>query len=147
ANKTPEWHWYEPILAYDNGILPLALLNAWEITQEERFYDVAMESLRFLESKVFIQNMLRPIGNQGWCKRGEKASARFDQQGIDVMAMILCYQQAFRVTRDDQYLARMKSSFQWFHGTNDLGMSLYDEYTGGCADGLHKEGINFNQGA
>ncbi len=27
-NKSNDWHWYEPILTYDNAILPLALLNA-----------------------------------------------------------------------------------------------------------------------
>jgi hypothetical protein len=41
----------------------------------------------------------------------------------------------------------MYKSYQWFLGANDLGLSLYDPSTGGCADGLHSEGINLNQGA
>jgi hypothetical protein len=41
----------------------------------------------------------------------------------------------------------MYQSYQWFLGNNDLAVSLYDKATGGCADGLHSEGINFNQGA
>jgi hypothetical protein len=41
----------------------------------------------------------------------------------------------------------MYQSFQWFLGKNDLGVLLYDSSTGGCADGLHSEGINQNQGA
>lgn len=145
-NKRNEWHWFEPILTYDNGILPLALLNAYEITSDETYLSVALESLHFLESKVFHNGILSPIGNQGWMERG-KTRARFDQQGIDAMAMVLCYQQAFRVTRDDKYLKRMYQSYQWFLGKNDLSLSLYDPSTGGCADGLHSEGVNLNQGA
>jgi hypothetical protein len=63
------------------------------------------------------------------------------------MAMVLFYQQAFRVTREPIYQARMYKSYQWFLGENDLELSLYDHSTGGCADGLHREGINLNQGA
>jgi hypothetical protein len=63
------------------------------------------------------------------------------------MAMVLFYQQAFRVTRNKKYLSRMYQSYQWFLGTNDLALPLYDPSTGGCADGLHSKGINLNQGA
>jgi hypothetical protein len=145
-NKENGWHWFEPVLTYDNAILPLALLNAYEISNNETYLTIALESMRFLESKVFHYGILSPIGNEGWLKRGHKA-ARFDQQGIDAMAMVLFYQQAFRVARDKKYLSRMYQSYQWFLGTNDLGLPLYDPSTGGCADGLHSEGINLNQGA
>lgn len=63
------------------------------------------------------------------------------------MAMVLYYQQAYRVTGDEKYLARMYQSYRWFLGDNDLNIALYDESTGGCADGLHSTGINLNQGA
>ncbi len=145
-NERPNWHWFEPILTYDNAILPLALLNAYEITANENYLSVGLESISFLESKVFHDNIVSPIGNDGWFPR-RGVSARFDQQGIDIMAMVLMYQQAFRLTRDTKYQMRMYQSFQWFLGKNDLGVSLYDPSTGGCADGLHSEGINQNQGA
>lgn len=145
-NKSNDWLWFEPILTYDNAMLPLALLNAYEITQNEEYLAIALESMNFLESKVFYDDMLRPIGNEGWHKRGGPV-AQFDQQGIDVMAMVLFYQQAFRVTGEQHYHASMNKSYQWFLGDNDLGLSLYDSSTGGCADGLHSEGINLNQGA
>jgi hypothetical protein len=146
SNQRADWHWFEPVLTYDNAMIPLALLNAYEITQDESYLQVAFESMDFLESKVFYDGIVRPVGNQGWCKRG-KTPAQFDQQGIDVMAMILFYQQAFRVTREQRYLDRMYQCYQWFLGVNDLETPLYDPSTGGCADGLHSEGINFNQGA
>lgn len=146
-HTSDDWQWYEPVLTYDNAMLPLALLNAYEITQVETYRSIAFESMQFLESKVFDDGMVRPIGNNGWCLKDGGPPARFDQQGIDVMAMVLYYQQAFRITREQQYLDRMYSSYQWFLGMNDLGASLYDPSTGGCADGLLMEGVNLNQGA
>ena len=145
-NKSSDWHWFEPILTYDNAMLPLALLNAYEVTQQEEYQAIAFESMAFLESKVFYNDTLRPIGNAGWHKRGGPI-AQFDQQGIDAMAMVLFYQQAFRLTGEQVYLARMYKCYQWFLGDNDMRLSLYDSSTGGCADGLHIEGINLNQGA
>ncbi len=144
--KENNWHWFEPILTYDNAILPLALLYAYEITNDHSYLAVALEAMEFLETKVFHDGILSPIGNQGWCEKGKEAAA-FDQQGIDAMAMVLFYQQAFKVTGSKKYQRRMFMSYQWFLGNNDLGLSLYDESTGGCADGLHSEGINQNQGA
>jgi hypothetical protein len=145
-NSTDRWNWFEPVLAYDNAMLPLALLHAYELTKDETYLSVATTAMEFLESHVFHNGILRPVGNQGWCKKG-CGPARFDQQGIDAMAMVLYYQQAYRVTHDKTYLSKMVDSYQWFLGTNDLGLPLYDPYTGGCADGLHAEGINLNQGA
>ena len=146
AHNSKDWHWFENILTYDNGILPLALLNSWEITQDENCLLIAFEALEFLESKTFHKGIFRPIGNLGWCRKGG-SPAQFDQQGIDVMAMVLCYQQAYRNTREPKYLDRMYAAYRWFLGSNDLGVSLYDPSTGGCADGLHAKGINLNQGA
>jgi hypothetical protein len=145
-NKRAHWHWFEPHLTYDNAMLPLALLHAYEVINDNTYLSTAMESMQFLESKVFHNGMLRPIGNQGWHQR-DGAAAIFDQQGIDAMAMVLLYQQAFNITGEKKYLSKMYASHQWFLGANDLGISLYDPSTGGCADGLHCEGINLNQGA
>jgi hypothetical protein len=145
-NKTNNWHWFEHHLTYDNAMLPLALLHAYGVTNNDTYLSIAAESMKFLESKVFHDGMLRPIGNQGWLER-EGTAAMFDQQGIDAMAMVLLYQQAFSITGEKKYRSKMYASYQWFLGVNDLGLSLYDPSTGGCADGLHYEGINLNQGA
>jgi hypothetical protein len=145
-NRTDDWQWFEPILCYDNAILPLALLHAYEISGNTAYLDVAMESLQFQESYVFNKGVLIPNGNQGWMVK-DGVPADFDQQGIDAMAMVLCYQQALVVTGNIKYQRRMYRSYLWFLGSNDLGISLYDESTGGSADGLHSEGINLNQGA
>ena len=146
ANRESDWRWFEPVLTYDNAMLPLALLHAYEVSKNEAYLVTAFEAMEFLESKVFYDDILRPIGNHGWLTRGG-APALFDQQGIDVMAMVLYYQQAYRVTKEQQYIDRMYKSYQWFLGRNDLGLPLYDLSTGGCADGLHSEGVNLNEGA
>jgi hypothetical protein len=145
-NKTDEWHWFEPVLAYDNALIPLALLHGYELTGNKTYLSVAVESMSFLESIVFVDEILRPVGNQGWMPRGGRP-AQFDQQGIDAMAMVLYYQQAIKLTGEEKYHSRMMASYQWFLGVNDLGLSLYDPATGGCADGLQSNGINYNQGA
>lgn len=145
-NREDGWHWYEPILAYDNAIIPLALLHAFEITNVQEYFQVAVESMRFLESKVFLGSHIRPIGNEGWLPKGGEP-ARFDQQGIDAMAMVLYYEQAYALTQEKSQLVRLHTSYQWFLGRNDTGLSLYDHATGGCADGLQEFGINRNQGA
>jgi len=146
-NSLNNWHWFEPVLTYDNAILPLALLNAYEIAGNESYLDIAFEAMTFLESKVFHNGILSPVGNNGWCEREKKTHAKFDQQGIDAMAMVLYYQQAYRITRDENYLSQMYLCYQWFLGKNVLGLSLYDASTGGCADGLHSTEISLNQGA
>ncbi|HEU5363903.1 MAG TPA: glycosyltransferase [Hanamia sp.] len=146
-NCGDKWHWFEPVLTYDNAILPLALLYAYEITAYKYYLDIALEAMTFLESKVFHCGMLSPVGNNGWCKRSEQDQSKFDQQGIDAMAMVLNYRQAYRLTQDENYFSRMCLSYQWFLGKNELGLSLYDASTGGCADGLHSTEISMNQGA
>lgn len=145
-HKSDDWHWFEPVMTYDNAILPLALLHAYEISKDETYLRTAFEAAEFLESKVFHLGVHRPIGNDGWFKKGG-APAQFDQQGIDAMAMVLYYEQAYYITRDQKFLDRMYKSYQWFLGVNDLGVPLYDPSTGGCSDGLHSEGVNLNQGA
>jgi glycosyltransferase involved in cell wall biosynthesis len=141
-----DWQWFENSLTYDNAMLPLALLHAFEITRDKTYLATALASLAFLESIVFHKGVFRPVGNQGWCERGT-APALFDQQGVDTMGMVLLYQQAFNITSDKRFLPKLHTCYQWFLGKNDLGLSLYDPVTGGCADGLQKEGINHNQGA
>jgi hypothetical protein len=41
----------------------------------------------------------------------------------------------------------MFSCYLWFLGENSLRIPLYDSETKGCADGLHPDGVNRNQGA
>jgi len=44
-------------------------------------------------------------------------------------------------------LKEARLAFEWFLGSNDLGLELYDAKTGGCCDGLQEDRVNQNQGA
>ncbi len=145
-NNTPGWKWFEALLAYDNGILPLALLHSAEILNDEKITNAAIESMNFLTSHTLRDNYLSIIGNEKWYKREGERSV-FAQQPIDAMAMVLMYHQAFYLTMDKDYLNKLYTSFLWFLGENDLRMSLYDFETNGCCDGFESYGVNRNQGA
>ena len=145
-NSSPEWRWFESLLAYDNGILPLALLHSAKILHDDRISQVAIESMDFLTKHTIRDNYLSIIGNEKWYKKNEERSV-FAQQPIDAMAMVLMYHQAYHLTKDKEFLAKLYTSFLWFLGENDLRMSLYDFETKGCCDGFEKYGVNRNQGA
>ncbi len=145
-NESSDWKWFESLLAYDNGILPLALLHSAEILNDENITEKALESMDFLTRHTLKDNYLSIIGNEKWFKK-EGERSLFAQQPIDAMAMVLMYHQAFLVTRDKEYLNKLYTSFLWFLGENDLRMSLYDFETKGCCDGFENYGVNRNQGA
>jgi glycosyltransferase involved in cell wall biosynthesis len=145
-NSSSEWEWFEALLAYDNGILPLALLHAAELLNDERITKPAIRSMDFLTQHTLKDNYLSIIGNEKWyAKDGDRSV--FAQQPIDAMAMVLMYHQAFHLTKDKEYLNKLYTSFLWFLGENDLRMSLYDFETQGCCDGFERNGVNRNQGA
>ena len=145
-NQAPDWNWFESLLAYDNGILPLALLHSAEILNDEKITQTAIESMDFLTKHTLKDNYLSIIGNEKWYKKEGERSV-FAQQPIDAMAMVLMYHQAFHVTKNKDYLNKLYTSFLWFLGENDLRLSLYDFETQGCCDGFESNGVNRNQGA
>jgi glycosyltransferase involved in cell wall biosynthesis len=146
VESSSEWKWFEPILCYDNAILPLSLFYASEFIKEEKVLNTAIDSMNFLISINLKDGYLSLIGNQKWYRKGGDR-ANFAQQPVDAMAMVLMFYQAFIATRDKQYLNYMYTSFMWFLGENDLRMNLYDFETNGCCDGIEEYGINRNQGA
>jgi glycosyltransferase involved in cell wall biosynthesis len=144
--STRDWKWFEPLLAYDNGIMPLALLHAAEILQDEKITTIGIETMNFLSRVTLNDGYLSIIGNKDWYKKDGERSL-FAQQPIDALAMILMYHQAFHLTKDKEYINKLNTSFMWFLGENDLRMSLYDFETKGCCDGFENYGVNRNQGA
>ena len=145
-NSTPDWKWFEPLLAYDNGILPLALLHAAELLKDERITKTALETMDFLTEITLKDGYLSIIGNEKWYKKDGERSM-FAQQPVDALAMVLMYHQAFHLIKDKEYLNRLFACFMWFLGENDLRMSLFDFETKGCCDGFENYGVNRNQGA
>ena len=146
-HSSPEWKWFEPSLAYDNGMLPLALLHSAEILNDDKITSVAMETMDFLTKITIRDGYLSSIGNENWHKKGDGEPSMFAQQPVDTLAMVLMFHQAFHLTKDKEYLNKLFTSFMWFLGENDLRINLYDFETMGCCDGLESYGVNRNQGA
>ncbi|MDF0707710.1 glycosyltransferase family 4 protein [Flagellimonas okinawensis] len=145
-NHTEDWKWFESLLAYDNGILPLALLHAAEVLEDGDISKVAFDTMDFLTEHTMKDDYLSIIGNKDWYVR-EKERSMFAQQPIDAEAMVLMYHQAYVLTGDRDFLKKLFTSFMWFLGENDMRMSLYDFETKGCCDGFENYGVNRNQGA
>ena len=146
TNSSDSWRWFEPFLTYDNAMLPLALLHAAEIHNDDKIRKTAFSSMEFLISKTFANGYLSIIGNDSWYEKDGKRAV-FAQQPLDAMAMILLFKQAFKLTKNIEYLKKLFTSYMWFHGENDLRIGLYDSETNGCCDGLESYGVNRNQGA
>jgi len=145
-NSISEWKWFEPLLAYDNGIIPFALLHSAERLKDSKITEIALETMNFLTKITLKDGYFSAIGNEKWYKKGGERSM-FAQQPVDTLAMVLMYHQAFHLTKDKEYLTKLFSCFMWFLGENDLRMNLFDFETKGCCDGFESYGVNRNQGA
>lgn len=146
AARDDEWHWFEPVLTYDNGILPLAVLTAFEITGDDRLLRIARESMEFLIRINFKEGYAKLVGSDGWYPK-DGSPAEYAQQPIDAAALVMMFYRAFKITREEKYLKLTMESFMWFLGENHLRIPLYDFETKGCNDGLESYGVNRSQGA
>jgi len=140
------WEWFESYLTYANSILPEALLNAWLVTGDKTYREIAVSSLKFLLSKTFNENGIEVISNRNWLTRGQKAG-HFGEQPIDVSYTILSLSKFYDEFRDQEHKLKMETAFNWFLGKNRLQQIVYNPCTGGCYDGLEETHVNLNQGA
>lgn len=145
-NHNGSWNWFEDVLTYDNGILPLALLHAHAVTGDPESLSVAKATAEFLESELMGKSYLSLVGSNGWYARGGRKCS-YPQQAIDAMSMVLLFSELMQQTGDTHYFNCAEKCYRWFFFENDLGISLYDRETQGCRDGLEDYGINRNQGA
>lgn len=141
-----KWNWFEEYLTYANSLLPEALLCAYLSTKNELFKITAKESFDFLLSIIFQNNKIKIVSNQGWHLKGKEAN-QFGEQPIDVAYTILALGKFYNEFKDESYLSKMKTAFNWFLGDNHLHQIMYNPSSGGCYDGLEQFHINLNQGA
>ena len=147
AASQPDWQWFEEELSYDNAKLAHALILSGQATGQQHVLDCGLKSLRWLtELQVSDQGHFRPIGSNGFYRRGG-VRATFDQQPIEAQATVSACLEAFRATSDLWWYEQAQIAFDWFIGSNDLGLEVYSAETGGCRDGLHVDRVNGNQGA
>ncbi len=144
ANR--DWQWFEDIITYGNGNLPYSLFVAAEALDSTDHRDVALASLAFLDTIVWDDGHLSLVGQDGWYRHGGERT-RFDQQPLEALALVRAYRAAYTATGDTAFLARMRKSFEWFLGDNDVGQPLVDFQSGACADGLTPTGPRLDCGA
>jgi len=146
--KENDWQWFDSEMTYDNGRLPMSLLVAYGQTKNQKYLEVAIESLDFLTKLIFNQDRqcFSFPGNKGWfTKSGNRAE--FDQQPVEAGTMVETYVLAYKITKDEKYKKLALLAMDWYWGKNVLGIDMIDEKTGGIYDGLEKEKVNLNQGA
>jgi glycosyltransferase involved in cell wall biosynthesis len=145
---TPDWYWFEEVLAYDNARLPQALLLVGRLLHEPSWIEEGLKALEWLFSVETnaVTGFLSPVGSNGWYRKGGQ-KAQFDQQPVEVASLAEAAYEAYRLTEDKRWFERIRLAFRWFLGDNDVNEMLYDFATGGCRDGLQPAGVNQNQGA
>ena len=146
--RSPDWKWFENVVAYGNARLPQALLIVGSAGSDDRMVSAGLEALDWLleTQHCEINQHFVPIGSQGFYHQGGE-KARFDQQPLEAAGAVSACLEAYRITGDGHWRSQAWSAFNWFLGDNDLQVPLYDSITGGCRDGLHPDRANENQGA
>lgn len=145
--SAPDWDWFEPVLAYDNGRIPEALIRAGIRLRRADATQGGLDTLRWLNnSQTAPAGHFRPVGSDSFGRHRELPRP-FDQQPVEVWAAIDAASAAHDLTGDAIWLAHAQRAFRWFAGANDRGLAVADPLTGTCRDGINRRGVNLNEGA
>lgn len=146
--KNGEWKWFESVLSYDLGRIPLALLTAYQVTKDSRYFVVGLESLDFLIKMTFDKknNYFIFPGNKGWITKDGSRNI-FDQQPVEAGSTTEVCSLAFKITKNKKYRDLALKAFSWYDGNNILKTKMVDLKSGGVYDGLSDKEANKNQGA
>lgn len=146
-NASDDWNWCEKTATYANAILPHALIIAGKYIPDKEIYDTGIKALKWLlKVQTASDGHLSIIGNNGWLNI-DGSRSKFDQQPIEVKGLINACLDVYYDTGDKKWLEESERCLSWFLGHNDLQLPVCDYKTGGCCDGLERQGINGNQGA
>jgi len=147
AAAAVQWPWPEPLLTYENALMPHALIVAGMRLGRPGSLARGGAVLDWLiDIQTDEEGCFSPVGNRRWWPRtGERS--QFDQQPIEAATMVSAAAAALRATGNRRYLAAAETAYGWFLGDNDLGVTVADPARGACYDGLTPHGVNLNQGA
>lgn len=147
-NKSNDWKWFDDVISYDVGRVPLALMTASDILTDKKYLVNALEMLNFLTGLIFDDKLDCFVfpGNNGWfTKSGERNI--YSQQPIEAGSITEAFSKAYKITSDKKYLELARLAFDWYGGKNIVGKSLINNETGGIYDGFDSTAVNLNQGA
>ena len=146
-NVSEEWTWCENTATYANAILPHALIVAGKWIPDQEMHETGIKVLKWLlKVQTAPDGHLSVIGNNGWLDKNGNRSM-FDQQPIEVKSLIDACLDVYISTGDKKWFEESERCLSWFLGQNDLQLPVCDYKTGGCGDGLERQGVNGNQGA
>ncbi len=146
ANNDADWHWFEDSLRYANGILPYAMAQAFQKTNNPEYLAIAEESCLWLDKQSHLNDVPAPIGQNGWYFRGGQKS-EYDQQPLEAADMVLAAVALYETTKKENYLTLALEWMNWYYGNNTHGQALLNAPTGGIFDAVTPTGLNANQGA
>jgi uncharacterized protein YyaL (SSP411 family) len=144
AAASPDWHWFEGELTYDNARLPEAMLRIGTVLEDRSYVELGLSTLAFYESIVIEDGCFVPIGNAGWYVRGGPR-ARYAQQPLEAAALVEAALAAEAVTGETRYRRLAECGLEWYYGRNSRDAVVATG--GGCYDGLEELGVNRNMGA
>lgn len=147
-HSSRSWNWYEDVLSYDNGRLPLGMLYTYQESRDKKYLAIALESLDFLLAQTYdkIKDCFSFPGYRGWFMKNKK-KALFGQQPIEAGSTVEVCSFAYEVTHKKKYLDFAVKALDWYSGRNILKINMLNTDTGGIKDGLEEWGINPNEGA
>jgi Glycosyl transferases group 1 len=147
AIRTPEWIWFETVLAYDNTRLPEALIRAGLRLGEKDYVTAGLKTLHWIMAVQTARGgHFRPVGSGSFGLAFELPRP-FDQQPVEAWAAIDACAAAHDATGNARWIRQARGAFDWFGGLNDRGVLVGEPVTGSCHDGINPRGLNLNQGA
>jgi hypothetical protein len=146
VESSKNWKWYETYLTYANARIPHSILGAYEITGNQEYLEISLDSLDFLIENEFKGSIYHPVGSNGWYFKNS-IKAEYDQQPIEASCMVEATLKAWKVSTKKDYLKRALEAFRWYHKNNIANADLVELSTFTCYDGLTTKGVNQNQGA
>jgi glycosyltransferase involved in cell wall biosynthesis len=125
------WQWHEEEVSEQVGLLPLALLHAYELLKSEELLSIAKRAIRFTERYMFSDARYNPkiIGKK---KGMEDNDVSGSANSLEAYLMTAVYAKLFKITKIDKYMGRAISVHNWYLGDNSIGRSLFEISTGGC---------------
>jgi len=139
------WPWPEPRLRYANAAIPEVLLLGGYHLDDPYLVDEGVRLLTWLLRQECPDGFFSVVPAGGW-ELGERRPA-FDQQPIEVAAIVDAAATAAKVTGDGSWQRFVERGAAWFAGANDSGIPMADPRIGAGYDGLRWDGRNGNCGA
>ena len=145
VSRNRSWPWPEARLGYANGAIAEAVIGAGQALADAAILERGLELLTFLLEVETTEGHLSVTGSSG--RERDEVGPLFDQQPIEVAAIVDACARAYSATSDPRWLAGVELGFGWFLGNNDSHAVMFDEQSGAGYDGLELSGRNDNRGA